>query len=93
MAKNRFENLSKALKGDNLPEQVEVITQETQLESASPKKRGGKRSDPNFVQVGVYVPKALHIKVKKLLLEQPEQDMSDLVGKLLYDWVEAQQEN
>jgi hypothetical protein len=92
MAKNRFENLSKALKGDNLPEQVEVITNEkdTQLQSASPQKRGGKRSDPNFVQVGVYVPKALHIKVKKLLLDQPDKDMSDLVSELMADWVEQQ---
>ena len=91
MAKNRFENLSKALKGDNLPEQVEQINSVEQLQSTSPKKRGGKRSDPNFVQVGVYVPKGLHIKVKKLLLDQPDKNMSDLVSELLSNWVEQQE--
>ena len=97
MSKNRFQGLSNALKGQNLPEQVEEITEET--EQASPEseplppslpKRGGKRSDPKFIQVGVYVPKDLHINVKKLLLDQPDKDMSDLVGELLRVWVEEQ---
>ncbi|MEA5512303.1 hypothetical protein VB715_21250 [Crocosphaera sp. UHCC 0190] len=92
MAKNRFENLSKALKGESLPEQVENISSDTQVESSFLKKRGGKRSDPNFVQVGVYVPKELHLKVKKLLLDQPDKDMSDLVSELMADWVEQQED-
>lgn len=86
MSKNRFQNLSKVLKGEHLPEQSEEMT----TLSSKKTKRGGKRSDPNFVQVGVYVPKSLHIKVKKLLLDQPDKDMSDLVSELLADWVEQQ---
>ncbi len=87
MSKNRFQNLSKALQGEHLPEQSEDVT------TLSPKKlkRGGKRSDPDFVQVGVYVPKDLHIKVKKLLLDQPDKDMSDLVSELMGEWVEQQE--
>jgi hypothetical protein len=90
VSKNRFQELSNALKGQNLPEQVEEIVREVgQLSPPSPK-RGGKRSDPNFIQVGVYVPKDLHIRVKKLLLDQPDMDMSDLVAELLQNWVEEQ---
>ena len=85
MKSNRFKNLSAALKGQNLPSQQEA--------TAVPlsKRKGGKRSDPNYVQVGVYVPKTLHLEVKKLLLEHPEMDMSDLVGELLQVWVEEHQ--
>lgn len=90
MSKNRFQELSNALKGQNLSEQIEEIAQEVEQVSPPPPKRGGKRSDPNFIQVGVYVPKELHIRVKKLLLDRPDLDMSDLVGELLQAWVEEQ---
>ena len=96
MKSNRFKNLSAALKGQNLPSQQEVEKAETETATAVPLSRRkarkeGKRSDPNYVQVGVYVPKTLHLEVKKLLLEHPEMDMSDLVGELLQVWVEEHQ--
>ncbi|MEM8673224.1 MAG: hypothetical protein AAGF83_05055 [Cyanobacteria bacterium P01_G01_bin.67] len=87
---NRFQNLSDALKGQHLPEQVEEKN-DFPLVSKKKVKRGGKRSDPNFVQIGVYVNKDLHLEIKKLLLSHPNIDMSDLVGQLLQRWVEEQQ--
>lgn len=91
MSKNRFQKLSSALKGQNLPEQVEGQPQEAAQVTQAKRKKKGKRSDPNFIQVGVYVPKQLHLTVKKLLLDDPAQDMSDLVTHLLQGWVENQQ--
>lgn len=90
---NRFKNLSAALKGETpSSEPEEKITLSEAVPSVERKgKKEGKRSDPNYVQVGVYVPKSLHLQVKKLLLEHPEIDMSDLVGQLLQDWVDEQQ--
>lgn len=56
-----------------------------------PKKRQrkatGKRSDPNYIQVGAYVPIELNKSVKRLLLDK-EQDFSELVSDLLAEWVE-----
>jgi len=55
-----------------------------------PKKRHrkatGKRSDPNYIQVGVYIPKKLNKDVKRLLVDS-DQDFSELVAELLDGWV------
>lgn len=54
-----------------------------------PIKRGrakGKRSDPNFIQVGAYIPKDLNQQVKRRLFDE-EMDFSDLVAELLEDWL------
>lgn len=49
----------------------------------------GKRSDPNYVQVGAYIPKALNKDVKRLLVDADE-DFSDIVRDLLQAWVKQQ---
>lgn len=58
-----------------------------------PKKRQrkatGKRSDPDYIQVGSYIPKELNKEVKRALVDY-EGDFSDLVAELLADWVERQ---
>lgn len=56
--------------------------------SSPPKKRGrqpGKRSNPDYIQVGAYIPKALDKAVKRKLLDE-DIDFSDLVTKLLENW-------
>lgn len=94
---NRFQALSAAIRGEPeiQPEETRSPTVEstTPLESSAtnqpPTKRGrakGKRSDPNYEQVGAYIPKALYRDVKRLLLED-QQDFSDLVTNLLQEWV------
>jgi len=100
MAKvNKFGALSAALQGKVLPEQAEPdqeMPKQTEGEQLSqmlePVRKGrqkGKRSDPNYLQVGAYIPKALDKDVKRLLIDQ-DIDFSDLVTKLLQDWVGSQ---
>lgn len=58
---------------------------------AEPKKRQrkatGKRSDPNYIQVGAYIPIELNKSVKRLLVDD-DKDFSDLVSELLEQWVQ-----
>lgn len=90
---NRFQALSAAIKGEDLPEvqQEENVSAEP-ASSINPAvaKRGrarGKRSNPDFEQVGAYIPKALNLEVKRLLLEE-DIDFSELIAKLLQKWVD-----
>jgi hypothetical protein len=46
----------------------------------------GKRSDPNYVQIGVYVPKETKKACDRRLLDE-EIDLSDLVSELLAKWL------
>lgn len=57
-----------------------------------PKKRNksGKRTDPDFKQVGAYIRKETYLKIQRLLLEQPNKDFSDLVEELLTDYLSNQ---
>ncbi|QQE67705.1 hypothetical protein GFS31_44180 (plasmid) [Leptolyngbya sp. BL0902] len=59
----------------------------------TPKKRQrkatGKRSDPNYVQVGAYIPIELNKQVKRQLIDL-DQDFSDLIADLLEQWVQDQ---
>lgn len=69
--------------------QKKPIEQEPDIDSQS-KRRGrarGKRSDPNYEQVGAYIPKELNKQVKRLLIDEDDLDFSDLVAQLLEDWV------
>ncbi|MEM9949169.1 MAG: hypothetical protein AAF810_24305 [Cyanobacteria bacterium P01_D01_bin.36] len=50
------------------------------------RKATGKRSDPNYIQVGAYIPKELNKDVKRSLVDY-EGDFSDLVTQLLEEWV------
>lgn len=53
------------------------------------RKATGKRSDPNYIQVGAYIPKELNKDVKRLLVDA-EKDFSELVTELLEQWVNQQ---
>ena len=59
------------------------------VEEVKPKKRksSGKRTDPDFKQVGAYIRKDTYLQIQKLLLEQPDKDFSDLVEELLTDYL------
>lgn len=93
MAKqNKFNFLQSSLEGEVLPEQEEDLTPTPQTAvPVSEPKRGratGKRSDPNYTQVGAYIPKSLNRDVKRLLVDE-EKDLSDLITELLKDWVSS----
>lgn len=81
---NRFKDLSAALKGNEVQE---VLKEEFML---PPKSRNrGKRSNPDYEQVGIYIQRDIHIEVKKILIAEPEHDFSDLVNELLKEWLNA----
>lgn len=100
---NRFSAIAAALKGEDLPEQIKIEqTQPTAepepnqeskplpeppAEKPRSSRATGKRSDPNFTQVGAYIPKTLHRQVKRLLIDE-DGDLSDLVTQLLQEWVD-----
>lgn len=83
---NNFSNLASELKARKQPRTKEdSTTEETKSNSKSKK---GKRSDPNYIQTGIYIQKDLQNKVKKLLLDEPDLDFSDLVNNLLEEWAD-----
>ena len=51
------------------------------------RKATGKRSDPNYIQVGAYIPIELNKNVKRRLVDT-DQDFSELVAELLDKWVQ-----
>lgn len=48
----------------------------------------GKRSDPDFEQVTIYIKKRTHLDAKKALLEK-RQEFSELVEELLGKWLKS----
>jgi hypothetical protein len=51
----------------------------------------GKRSDPNFEQVTVYLRRQTHLDIKRALLGRDDRlDFSDLVEELLQEWLVSQ---
>ncbi|PSR16984.1 hypothetical protein C8255_15015 [filamentous cyanobacterium CCP3] len=52
------------------------------------RKATGKRSDPNYIQVGAYIPVELNKSVKRRLVDT-DKDFSELVAELLEQWVES----
>lgn len=53
-----------------------------------PRASQGKRTNPDFKQVGAYVRKDTYLQIQKLLLEQPDRDFSDLVQELLSTYLD-----
>lgn len=50
----------------------------------------GKRSDPSYRLIGLYVPRAVYDDVRRLLVGRRDHDLSDLVSSLLRAWLEAE---
>lgn len=57
------------------------------VSGASKRKQTGKRSDPDYLQVGAYILKSTDKAVKRLLIDEDDMDFSDLVQSLLEKWV------
>jgi hypothetical protein len=51
--------------------------------------KGGKSSNPDFVQTTAYVEKVVHTAVQKELLDMKPTDYSDLVNDLLKKWLKS----
>jgi hypothetical protein len=71
--------------------QAPVAQSNSQTSVAEPspiRRRLGKRTAPDYVQVGVYIPKQLHNQAKVLLINEGEdRDFSQLIGDLLAQYV------
>jgi hypothetical protein len=48
---------------------------------------GGKRSDPDYMQTTLYVPRSLMTEIKVKLLRSDAHEFSGLVESLLRDWL------
>jgi hypothetical protein len=56
--------------------------------AARTSRRVGKRMSPEYVQIGPYIPKSLHLALKRALLTDPHgRDLSQLIAELCTDWV------
>lgn len=51
--------------------------------------KGGKSSNPEFVQTTAYVEESVHVAVKKALIDLKDTDYSSLVNELLKKWVKT----
>lgn len=86
--KNKFTDLSEALKDRNKPHPNTIENDQQSFEpKKSIQKQQGKRSNPDYEQVGAYIPKHLHKEVKKILLDYDTMDFSDLLSILLKEWI------
>lgn len=82
---NQFRSLI-AASGQAVPTQTALDRIAT--EPTTGRRRLGKRTAPDYVQVGVYIPKQLHNQAKVLLIhEDANRDFSQLIGDLLSDYV------
>lgn len=78
---NSFRSLIAASGQAPVPGSDAEKTTESPLTKVRP---SGKRKAPDFVQVGIYLPKQLHRKAKVALLhEKEDRDFSELMADLL----------
>ena len=51
----------------------------------------GKRTNPDYQQVTVYIPRVLHEQAKIALIQQGRKEFSELIEDLLTDWMNQRQ--
>lgn len=84
--KNKFEAIISA---NRVREAPEIREPEPTKPSNSTPKGKGKRSDSEFTQISAYVRKTTHRDVKIALLQEGEQEFSDLIEILLIQWLDS----
>lgn len=85
-AANMFDRLAqKREKGKAVPEPEPEPAPKVEPTKRQ-RKATGKRSDPNYIQVGAYIPIELNKSVKRRLVDA-DKDFSNLVSELLEQWV------
>lgn len=83
-ATNMFDRLAqKREKGKADPDPAPEVEPKKRQRKAT-----GKRSNPNYIQVGAYIPIELNKSVKRLLVDD-NKDFSELVSELLEQWVQS----
>jgi hypothetical protein len=94
---NRFSGLLDAKRGqEGEPSESivgEVQEEVTRIEEIPPQKeKKGKNSNPNYVQISAYIRKDTRLNAKRLLLGT-ENDLSDLIERLVSEWVDSHSKN
>jgi len=86
--------LDAARKRESAPTLVDVLAgrpRDTPAPAPTDRKRGGKRSDPDCIQITAYVRKDTYRKVKSALFEDGRES-SDLIQELLSQWIDQREE-
>src|SRR5687768_2530599 len=96
MAASKFRGLLDAARdretetaSDQIPESLNTQVPESPNGQKKPGRPPGKRSDPDFDQYSVHLRKATHRAVKKALLDEEDPDFSNLVERLLAEWLRS----
>ena len=92
-ARNRPEQSHEELEPQPV-QQRPVASSAPQPQRPAPAKRGrptgGKRNNPDYEQVGAYIPKELNKRVKMRLLEMDkDREFSELIEYLLKKWLQG----
>ena len=69
-------------------------TQKIETTKAVNRRRGrppGKRTNPDYQQVTIYIPRALHNEAKIALIQEGRKEFSELIGELLASWIRWRQ--
>lgn len=91
MVKKDPGELFKKLAGEDRP--TEEPSNQPQTSEKPPASRPmGKSRDPNYKQLGLYVRKDIHRQVKSKAAAE-EIELSELVERLLIDWLSEQSDN
>ena len=78
----------KASKFQQILKAAESVREEHSEPNPIKTKGSGKRSDPDYVQISAYIRKETHrLAKRKLLEEDSERDLSDVIEELLSNWV------
>lgn len=87
MAKSKFDTVLTQRKTANPESDAEAVST---AETVGSRRRGrppGKRTNPDYQQVTVYLPCALHDQVKIKLIQEGRKEFSELVENLLINWL------
>ena len=72
---------------------AETATSPVERGVTAEKQNLGKRSNPIYKTVGIFLPQKDHKEAKKLLMDDPKQrDFSDLMTELLEQWLKNKKE-
>ncbi len=60
-----------------------------EIPELAPDRRQGRRGNPEYRQANAYIPKTLHMRIKRALLDEGDREFSSLVEELLENWLES----
>jgi hypothetical protein len=69
------------------PQKVDPVVSSVSVTSQS---RGGKSSNPEFTKITAYIKKATHKKAALILMDQEKEDFSELLERLVSEWIVKQ---